>query len=215
MLHAQTQWRSNSWTMQPLKDIKLPTINHALDWSCPKWTLANANAQFGLNNAQCSSSTTTTIIQEAPPPTLMTPCHLMVTTPNTVTVHSKLSPPLTFTDTHPRCHVAVSNMATKWWTMNASFIVNRWALPSQPNPPNLTYQQTTAHNNNYMTMASSEMFNANNNLRPPGCHDHPNSDKCPKMNKTTQTMMDTTKWTRTDAHTQKQLPPHMKTTTTT
>ena len=27
--------------------------------------------------------------------------------------------------------------------IDLSFIIDRWALPSQPNPPNLTYQQTT------------------------------------------------------------------------
>ena len=44
---------SNSWTMWLLKDIKLPSINCALDWSCPKWTLANSDAQFE-HHQQCT-----------------------------------------------------------------------------------------------------------------------------------------------------------------
>ena len=65
-----------------------------------------------INNPQRSFSTTT-IIQEAGPTTPTTQRHPMVTTLNVVTVHSKSSPSIFFTNTHPRCHVADSNVATR------------------------------------------------------------------------------------------------------
>ena len=58
---------------------------------CQQMPMLNLGA---INNPQHSSSTTT-IIHEPPPQTLMTLCCLMVTTPNIVTMHSKLSAPLT------------------------------------------------------------------------------------------------------------------------
>ena len=65
-----------------------------------------------INNPQCSFSTTT-IIQEARPMTPTTQRHLMVMTLNVITMYSKSSPSFFFTDTHPRCHVTVSDMATR------------------------------------------------------------------------------------------------------
>ena len=65
-----------------------------------------------INNPQCSFSTTT-IIQEARPMTPTTQHHPTVMMLNVVTVHSKSSPSPFFTDTHPRCHVADSDVATR------------------------------------------------------------------------------------------------------
>ena len=65
-----------------------------------------------INNPQHSFSTTT-IIQEARPTTPTTQHHPTVTTLNIVTVHSKSSPSPFFTDTHPRCHVAHSDVVTR------------------------------------------------------------------------------------------------------
>ena len=45
--HAPALKHCNSWTMRLLKDNEHPSLNHALDWSCPKRTLGNANARFG------------------------------------------------------------------------------------------------------------------------------------------------------------------------
>ena len=30
--HVQVEGCSNSWSIQPLKDIKIPSLNRALDW---------------------------------------------------------------------------------------------------------------------------------------------------------------------------------------
>ena len=94
-----------------------------------------------INNPQHSFSTTT-IIQEARPTTPTTQHHPTVTTLNVVTMHSKSSPSSFFTDTHPRCHIAVSDVATRWRMAdsNPSLVIvwlpgQRWQPPEQQHTP--------------------------------------------------------------------------------
>ena len=46
---VQVGEHSSSWTMHLLKGYKLPSLNCALDWSCPKRTSAIADARFRCN----------------------------------------------------------------------------------------------------------------------------------------------------------------------
>ena len=112
------------------KDIKLPLLNCALDWPCPKQMSAIANAWFRHHQ----QSTWLFLNHHHHPQSSPNDTNNTVTMCNIVTLHSKSSPSVPL-NPHSRCHVAVSNVATRRWAMDSSFIINWWALQSNPTNP--------------------------------------------------------------------------------